>query len=93
MGGELSSLAARTVANGTGASPETAALVAALVDDPSLARKALHSSGLSLETEHMLELLRSLKQCLQILLCMNAFAFKDQPQLTQLRHVFQRRSA
>ena len=46
MGGEVSSVAARTVANGTGASPETAALVAALVDDSNLARKALHSSGL-----------------------------------------------
>lgn len=45
MTGEVSSVAARTVANGTGASPETTALVAALVDDSNLARKALHSSG------------------------------------------------
>ena len=47
MGAEVSSVAARTVANGTGASPETAALLAALVDDSRLARKALHSSGMA----------------------------------------------
>lgn len=45
MGGEVKSVAARTVADGTGASPETTALVAALANDPSLARQALQSSG------------------------------------------------
>lgn len=49
MIGEVNSVAARTVANGTGASPETTALVAALADDPGLARQALQSSGILLE--------------------------------------------
>ena len=49
--GELNSVAARTVANGTGASPETTALVAALVDDSSLARQALQSSGTFINDE------------------------------------------
>lgn len=45
MSSEISSLAARTVADGTGASAETAALVAALVEDSNLAQKTLKSSG------------------------------------------------
>ena len=39
MTAEVSSLAARTVADGTGASAENSALVAALVDDANLAQK------------------------------------------------------
>ena len=45
MTAEIRSFASKIITDGTGASPETAALAAAMVDDASLARSALQSSG------------------------------------------------
>lgn len=45
MGAEIKAFASRIVTDGTGASPETSSLVAALVNDPVLAHSTLRASG------------------------------------------------